>query len=166
MRRWLRGRQVQPDGSCICDNGYVGESCQYSKSADCSDQGQVQPDGSCLCAEGYSGESCEDAVVDADTHPADAGANDVPIVDTPAAEVSTADVSDADATSTTDGGQSDLTKGSAGSSSSSGCTMSGRPHPLTAGFMVLALILLCLLSSKVRSRRGMKPTRGDLQSRL
>ena len=159
MRRWLRGRQVQPDGSCICDNGYVGESCQYSKSADCSDQGQVQPDGSCLCAEGYSGESCEDAVVDADTHPADAGANDVPIVDTPAAEVSTADVSDADATSTTDGGQSDLTKGGAGSSSSSGCTMSRRPHPLTAGFMVLALILLLAARKGGRLADELGPSR-------
>ena len=53
------------DGSCLCDSGYWGDSCEQASgwntecAKDCAHHGQCRH-GTCLCDPGYSGHACEE----------------------------------------------------------------------------------------------------------
>lgn len=44
---------------CICNLGYAGDTCQYSRSATCGGNGTPGNDGSCVCDSGYAGSACQ-----------------------------------------------------------------------------------------------------------
>ena len=48
---------AQFNGSCMCNIGFTGSSCQYSR-ADCSNHGNPNFDGTCVCDAEYSGKNC------------------------------------------------------------------------------------------------------------
>ena len=45
-------------GSCACNSGFVGPSCQYSNATTCNGHGTAQNNGSCSCYTGFGGSSC------------------------------------------------------------------------------------------------------------
>ena len=47
------------DGSCTCDAGYAGSSCQYSNAITCNGHGTASPFGTCTCDAGFSGAACD-----------------------------------------------------------------------------------------------------------
>lgn len=47
------------NNTCICDDGYGGDQCQFSDLVTCSGHGSVRKDGTCQCVPSSRGAHCE-----------------------------------------------------------------------------------------------------------
>jgi hypothetical protein len=62
------GDYYLPSGNCICEDGYIGNNCQYSSKDTCNSGGDPNDDGTCGCKKGYAGKNCQFSRKDCSEH--------------------------------------------------------------------------------------------------